>query len=314
MPAPSDSPSLQINIPSLSLAIPQNLKEVQTELKTVSQHADRVLSRTTDVAVASALALSVLVVGWFLSTLLATYTQRLLVRAHLEETFAAFIGSMVRYIFFLMVVVLALRMLGIGSTTFIAVFGAAGVAVAFALRGTVSHLAAGIMLVVNRPFKVGDYIELDKSSEAGTVKRITLFNTEINTLSNVRVFLPNSKIWETVLYNHTYNNVRMFEDKITIGFEHSGRKVMSQMQKVFALDENILKTPEPFTGIDSLGENGVVYVFRVWVKSAQYSTVRYNLLEDLRQALAKNGMKIATPARTIYVHTENDAPSTKKKA
>ncbi|MCA3243858.1 MAG: mechanosensitive ion channel family protein [Alphaproteobacteria bacterium] len=272
----------QVNLPDLGRIVLPNGERV--DLRFLDNTAEQAITGTTELVVTVALALILLTLGWLLSNKVASLTQRALVRAKFEETFAAFIGSMARYTLFFACVLGAFNLMGISLVSTMAVFGAVGLAIAFALRNTLSHVAAGIMLVVNRPFKVGDYITMD--GDEGTVKRITLFNTEVNTLTNQRVFMPNSKIWENVLVNHTYNDVRMIEFLLPMAIGTSLEHVRHVLTPVLQAHAKTLKKPEPLIGFDKFDFNGaVVLIIRVWVKLKDYSEVRYSLLDTLTQAL-----------------------------
>jgi small conductance mechanosensitive channel len=193
----------------------------------------------------------------------------------------------------------AFQFLGISTASAFALFGAAGVAVAFALRDTLTHLAGGIMLLANRPFSVGDYIEIIDGSEhpQGIVKRITLFNTEINTLTNERVFLPNSKLWGNVAINHTYNEARMIEFKIPLPLGVRLSDVKAALLPVLQAEKLVLNRPEPLIGFDKHDlEHGIMIgMVQVWVRMRDYFDVRYGLLDSLNQALKEAGIPVATP-------------------
>lgn len=271
-----------LNLPDLGRITLPNGERV--DLRFLDNTAERAITGTTELVVTVALALILLTLGWLLSNKVASLTQRALVRAKFEETFAAFIGSMARYTLFFACVLGAFNLMGISLVSTMAVFGAVGLAIAFALRNTLSHVAAGIMLVVNRPFKVGDYITMD--GDEGTVKRITLFNTEVNTLTNQRVFMPNSKIWENVLVNHTYNEVRMIEFLLPMAIGTPLEAVRQALTPVLQAHSKTLKKPEPLIGFDTYDFNGsMTLVVRIWVKLKDYTEMRYGLLDTLTQAL-----------------------------
>lgn len=271
-------------------------------LRQVDQAAAEVVNQGTDLVVDVALALALVVIGWVASRWLARMALRAFTRAHMDETFSLFIASVVRYTFFLASVVGAFSLLGLSSTSIVALFGAIGLAVAFALRNTLSHVAAGVMLVVNQPFKVGDYIEV--GTREGTVKRITLFNTELNTLQNQRVFLPNTQIWENVMLNHTYNAQRAVDLSIRVAYEAPGEKVKETLMRVIDGNELILKSPAPLVGVDALGDSGVDYLIRVWVRTSDFVAVRYGFLEQIKQALTTDGIELPLPQQVVYLRRE----------
>lgn len=262
-----------------------------------SKLVDVLGERALDVAIAAVL----IGLGWVISRWLGTTTHRALMRARLEETVVTFLASVTRYAFFITMVVLALSVLGIGLASAVAVFGAIGLAVAFALRGTLSHVAAGVMLIVNRPFKVGDWIQLDDLE--GMVKRITLFNTEIDTLTNQRVFIPNTKIWENTFLNHTYNETRMVETLVGVGLQEEGARVQEVLLAAALRHPNVLATPEPLVGQVEMNGYAMVYTVRVWVLTKHYIQVRYSIAEPLRAAVLAAEIDLPYPT-----HVQINAP------
>lgn len=287
----------KFNLPDLGrITLPGGEK---LDLRFLDNSAERALNTTTEIFVSVLLAVIVIMIGWFLANHLARYTQRALVRARLDLTFAAFMGSLARYALFFTSLLAAFQFLGISTASAFALFGAAGVAVAFALRDTLTHLAGGIMLLANRPFSVGDYIEIIDGSEhpQGTVKRITLFNTEINTLTNERVFLPNSKLWGNVAINHTYNEARMIEFKIPLPLGVRLKDVKAALLPVLQAEKLVLNRPEPLIGFDEhdMHHGLMIGIVQVWVRMRDYFEVRYGLLDSLNEALEDAGIPASIP-------------------
>jgi small conductance mechanosensitive channel len=280
-----------VNLPDLGrFTLPDGTR---LDLRFLDNTAERAITGTSELVVMVLLALLLLSVGWLVSNKVATLTQRGLIRAKFEETFAAFIGSVARYVLFFTCVLAAFNIMGISLVSTMAVFGAIGLAIAFALRNTLAHVAAGIMLIVNRPFKVGDYIEMDEHE--GTVKRITLFNTEVNTLTNQRVYMPNSKIWENVLLNHTYNEVRMIEFQLPLVIGTPLEAVRKTLTPVLQAHSKTLKKPEPLIGYDKFDHGTVQLIVRVWVKMKDYTEVRYGLLDTLFASLQAAKIAVVAP-------------------
>lgn len=292
-----------LNDLKVNLQLPDKIQlpgaTTSVDLRHVDKTIDKTIDTATDTLMHTGIALVVVFGGWALSRWLAGFSQRALVRAHIELTVAAFLGSMVRYVFFLMCMIGAFRILGVSLTSMVAVFGAIGLAVAFALRNTLSHVAAGLMLIVNRPFRVGDFIEIDKMM--GTVKRITLFNTEINTIQNQRMFIPNSKIWESVLLNHTYNEVRVMELRVGFSYDDSPEHCKKLLRKVFSEHELILGKPEPYVEIAELADSQITYMFRIAVRTRDYGAVRSVILDHIWQAARKAGLTMPYPQRVVQM-------------
>jgi small conductance mechanosensitive channel len=279
-------PDVKLSIPDLGkLELPTG---ATVDLRGVDKAAEKALNTSAALTVDLVIALLFVAVGWLISRWVATQTQRALMRAKVEETAAAFLGSAARYSLLLGFMVIALQILGVSRTTTVALVGASGLAIAFALRNTVSHLASGIMLIVTRPFKVGDWIEI--GAIQGTVKRITMFNTEINTLSHQRVYIPNTAIWENNLINHTYNETRIVELRIVLPFHDAPDTCKTIMRDALMKNTKVLRRPAPFVGTEKMTDHGIGYEIRVAVRTMDYDLVRYALLDTLLDALAAEGI------------------------
>jgi small conductance mechanosensitive channel len=177
--------------------------------------------------------------------------------------------------------------MGVSDTSLVTVLGASALAVGFALRGTLTHVASGIMLITSRPFRIGDWIQLDTLE--GRVRRITLFNTEISTLDNKRVFIPNTKLWEGNLVNHTYSRERMVELVMRGDYATAPEEMKRLFMETLKADERVLPRPEPFFGIKDMPPEGVDYLLRVWVRTGDYGVMRYELPVKLWSAMRKGG-------------------------
>ncbi|PIZ31754.1 MAG: mechanosensitive ion channel protein MscS [Alphaproteobacteria bacterium CG_4_10_14_0_8_um_filter_53_9] len=238
-------------------------------------------------------AITIMVVGWILSAWVARLVQHGFSRTKMEETYASFLGSVGKYTTVFLAVLWALTFLGLNSNGMVAILGAAGIAIALSLKDFLTHIAAGVMLMVTRPFRVGDYIE--SSSVAGSVKRVTLFNTEVNTLYNQRVFIPNGNIWGNALINHTYNTTRQVEVKVGVSYDDAIPDVKACIEKTLKDMPIVLETPEPFIGIFDLADSSIVYLVRFWVKKSDYSLGRYGVLENIKASLDAAGFEIPYP-------------------
>lgn len=290
-----------LNDLKVNLQIPDKIQLPGATTAVDLRRMDKTIDTATDTMMHTAIALGVVIGGWMISSWLATFSQRALVRAHVEVTVAAFIASMVRYAFFLMCVVASMRIMGVSFTSMVTIFGAVGLAVAFALRNTLSHVAAGLMLIVNRPFRVGDFIELEKMM--GTVKRITIFNTEINTIQNQRMFIPNSRIWESILLNHTYNEVRVMD--LTLGFSYNDdpAECKKVLRKLFNEHELVLSKPEPYIETNSYRDYDIQYNIRIAVRTKDYGAVRSTILDEIWKTAAKEGLTIPYPQQVVQINS-----------
>ena len=282
-----DLPDIR-DIPSDKLPITKEIRYID---KTVSTVIDQAPAATLKVGIG----VLIIVIGWMLTGWFAVRLNRWLTKARMEETLAAFLASTARFVLFFNIFIIALTVIGVSSTSLAAVIGAIGLAVGFALRTTLGSIAGGIMLMAHRPFKVGDWVEITspQGSPSGTVKRIGLFSTEINTQEFVRVFVPNAMMWEGVVRNDTYNRMRMLTLHFGLGYEVDVRNAFKIMKGIFSANPLVLRSPEPTLGVDSFGDHGIVCVLQVWVRTEDLTALRHGILLDVMEALGKAGIRMA---------------------
>ncbi len=265
------------------------------EIKYFDKLTDQIIHQTPWVMLKLGLGLMVILLGWIVSGWLASRLTRWFLSARMEETLANFLGSIARFVLFFNVFVVGLTVIGVSATSLAALVGAMGLAVGFAMRNTLGSIAGGVMLMVHRPMKTGDYIEITSpnGSPAGTVKRIGMFSTEINTRDHVRVFVPNAILWESVLRNDTYNRMRMVNVEFGLGHETDIKKAFDIVRSVVAANPLALKNPEPNLTIESLVEAGVMCNAEVWCRTEDRREMKVSLIIDLRQALTAAGIRMA---------------------
>ncbi len=288
-PAPGLLENLKLNIPAIS-NLQANL-QANKDLQVIDQAAVKLIDQLPIVMVSVLAGLALIVVGWLACGWLATRLNTVLVKAHVEETLAAFLASTARFVLFFTIFMLALSLFGIGSTTLAALVGALGLAVAFALRGTLGNIAGGLMLMVHRPLKVGDWVE--NTTVSGTVKRIGLFSTEVNTIEFIRVFIPNGLLWENNLRNHTYNRMRMVKVEFGLGHEVDIWRAFGIIKRAMVANPLVLKTPEPHLAVDTLTEHGVMCTLEAWVRTEDRKVLRSTLLLDVMDALREEDIRMA---------------------
>jgi small conductance mechanosensitive channel len=193
--------------------------------------------------------------------------------------------------------VFVLARFGIQTTSLVAVIGAAGLAVGLALQGTLSNLAAGVMLVVFRPFKIGDFIEA--AGQSGTVKAINLFNTELATGDNVQVILPNGQVFNSAIKNFSFHDTRRVDLVFGVSYASDLKKAEGILRKLVEVDDRIASVPAPFVKVTNLGASSVDFTVRVWVDTADYWDVRFDLTRAAKDAFDKGGIEIPFPTTTV---------------
>jgi len=245
-------------------------------------------------------AIAVLVVGWLVAKTIRASVRRALIRSRLDNTLVPFFSSMIYYLLLAFVVLAVLRLFGIETTSFIAVLGAAGLAVGLALQGTLSNFSAGVMLLVFRPFKVGDYV--DAGGTAGSVQEIGLFATTMNTPDNVRIIVPNSQVYGTTIKNYAANDTRRNDLVIGISYDDDIAKAIETIQAVLSEDSRVLAEPAPVIAVSELGDSSVNLVVRPWCTKEEYWGLRFDLTRAIKERLEAAGCSIPYPQTDVHLH------------
>jgi small conductance mechanosensitive channel len=244
-------------------------------------------------------ALLIFVVGRWVAKALIRWAGRAFTTAELDATLSRFLSSILYMVLIVFVVLTALSAIGINTTNFIAIFGAAGLAVGLALKDSLSNLAAGVMLVFFRPFKAGDFIEA--AGISGTVDSIKIFNTILRTADNRVITVPNSLIYADTITNFSAEDKRRIDLVIGIGYDDDIARAKALIQGVLGQDDRILDEPPPAMLLAELGESSVDIAVRPWVMSSDYAQVRSDLLEHIKRALENAGLSIPYPQRDLHI-------------
>jgi small conductance mechanosensitive channel len=250
-------------------------------------------------------AVIIFIVGKWLAGVIARVVQRLLVRAEVDETLGTFAKRLVYILLLVFVIIAALNKLGIQTTSLVAILGAAGLAVGFALQGSLSNFAAGVMLILFKPFKVGDFVEV--AGTLGAVEAIHIFNTVLSSPDNRRIIIPNGQITSDKITNFTAIDRRRIDLVFGISYDDDIRKAKDILQSIVAADGRVLKDPPPTIGVSELGDNSVNIVCRPWVKPAEYWDVYFDTLEKAKVQLEAAGLSIPYPQRDVHMYEEKKA-------
>ncbi len=219
--------------------------------------------------------------------------------ARMEPTLIPFVAGLVFYLLLAVVVVAVLGIVGVQTTSLLALFGAAGLAVGLALQSTLSNFASGMMLLIFRPFHVGDYIEA--GGTAGSVESIGIFGTELNTPDNVKILVPNSQIYGTTIKNYAANPTRRNDITVGISYEDDIGVAVSTIQSVLHADERVLAEPESVIAVSELSDSSVNIVVRPWCKKEDYWGLRFDLMRTLKERLEAAGCSIPYPQRDVHL-------------
>jgi len=244
-------------------------------------------------------ALLTFVIGRWVAGAVANAITKAMNRASVEETLSRFLHSIIYMTLLVFVVLMAASSLGVDTTSFLAILGAAGLAVGLALKDSLSNFSSGVMLVFFRPFKVGDYVEA--GGVAGTVNSIGIFNTIVKTPDNRVITVPNSLIYGSTITNYSAEATRRIDLVIGVAYEDDVDLAKRVIRGVVEADERILKEPAPTIMLLELADSSVNFAVRPWVASGDYWAVRGDLLERIKKALEDNGLSIPFPQRDVHI-------------
>ncbi len=245
-------------------------------------------------------AIAILVIGRIVVGLLTRLLRRVMTKASVDETLTRFVASLTRIALMVIVIIAALSALGVQTTSFVAIIGAAGLAIGFALQGSLANFAAGVMLIVFRPFKAGDYVEAGGS--AGVVESVSIFNTILNTPDNRKVIIPNGKVTGDNIVNYSAKEMRRIDLVFGIGYGDDIKLAKDTLNQIVSQDERILKDPAPTVAVSELGDSSVNFVVRPCVKTADYWSVYFDLTEKVKTTFDQNGISIPFPQTDVHLH------------
>ena len=215
----------------------------------------------------------------------------------LDATLFSFLGNILRYIILAFTTLFVLNTFGIQTTSIVAVIGAAGLAIGLALQGTLSNVAAGVMIILFRPFKNGDFVEV--AGEMGTVQEISLNFTELSSLGNVQVIIPNSQIWGNVITNYSAYDTRRAEWVFGVSYGADLKKAEAIIRETIMADPRSMTEPAPFVQVNNLGDFSVDFLVRVWCASGDYFQYQADMKRAVKEALDSGGIEIPFPTRTM---------------
>ncbi len=248
-------------------------------------------------------ALIALVIGLFIANILVSVTKKLMTKSKVDPSLTSFLGSMVSMLLKVMVYITALSMLGVEMTSFIAILGAAGLAVGLALSGTLQNFAGGVMILFFKPYKVGDVIEAQ--SYLGTVKEIQIFVTILTTPDNKTILIPNGPLATGSMINYTTQATRRVDWEFGISYGDDVDKAYAQLTKLIEADERILKDPVPFMALKTLADSSVNIVVRVWVNAPDYWAVFFKMNEEVYKTFGDAGLSFPFPQMDVHLNKED---------
>jgi small conductance mechanosensitive channel len=248
-------------------------------------------------------ALAIFYVGRIVARMLQSGLRKLLVSQQVEKILETFVCNLAYWTIMLFVIIAAINQVGVQTTSLIAVMGAAGLAVGLALQGSLSNFASGVLIVVFRPYRVGDWVEA--AGIAGSVEQVQILTTILKTGDNKQIIVPNSQIMGSIITNYSANETRRVDMVVGVSYSDDLDKVRKTLQEVIAADERVLNDPACTIAVSELADSSVNFVVRPWVNTADYWAAKFDLTEAIKKRFDKEGISIPFPQRDVNVYNRD---------
>ena len=245
-------------------------------------------------------ALVIFFVGRFIVRLLTRGLRKLMEKRKVDQTLVTFVTNLASMALLAFVIIAAIGALGIQTTSLIAILGAAGLAVGLALQGSLSNFAAGVLIVLFRPYKVGDWVEA--AGVSGAVEEVQILTTILKTGDNKQVIVPNGQIMDSIITNYSANDTRRVDLVVGVSYDDNLDKVRSTLEELVSADDRILEDPECKIAVSELADSSVNFVVRPWVKTADYWGVMFDLTEAIKKRFDQDGIAIPFTQKDVYLH------------
>jgi len=255
-----------------------------------------------DLGIKVVTALAIFFVGKFIIRLVMRALQKVMQKQDVEDTLETFVSNLVRSALMIVLVIATIGALGIETTSFIAIFGAAGLAVGLALQGSLSNFASGVLIVLFRPYRVGDFVEA--AGIAGVVEQVQILTTIMKTGDNKQIIVPNSQIMDSIITNYSANDTRRVDMVVGVSYDDDLDKVRETIEALIAADDRILDEPAPKIAVSELADSSVNFVVRPWVNSADYWGVMFDLTEAIKKRFDKEGISFPFPQQDVHLYKQ----------
>jgi small conductance mechanosensitive channel len=272
------------------------------EIEALFDQGSELMPWLTDSVINLVVGLVVFFVGKFIASKVSRWCENRMLKASVDQAVAGFASSILYALMFAGVALMALGQIGVETTSFIAILGAAGLAVGLALQGSLSNFASGVLIILLRPFRSGDFI--DAGGQMGTVNRIELFHTHLKTPDNRVIIVPNSSVMNGSIVNFSRESTRRLDLVIGISYDADIRLAKQIMEEIVNADERVLKDPKCLIAVSELADSSVNFFLRPWVASGDYWTVRADLLEKIKYTFDERGVGIPYPQMDVHVHKQ----------
>ena len=253
-----------------------------------------------DLGINIALAILIFYVGKVVVGLIIRALGKVMQARDVDKTLETFLSNFLRMALMVVVIIAAISQIGIQTTSFIAIFGAAGLAVGLALQGSLSNFAAGVLIVLFRPYRVGDFVEA--AGIAGSVEQVQILTTILKTPDNKQIIVPNSQIMDSVITNYSANDTRRVDMVFGVSYSDDLDKVHSVLKEMVEAEDRILDDPACTIAVSELADSSVNFVVRPWVKTADYWGVHFDLTEAIKKRFDKEGISFPFPQQDVHIH------------
>jgi len=253
-------------------------------------------------AIKVVMALAIFIIGRWVVKVVVNLVKKLLARGSMEEMLINFVASIVNAVLLLFVIIASLDQLGVDTTSLVALIGAAGLAIGLALQGSMQNFAAGVMILVFKPFKSGDFI--DAGGVMGVVETVNIFSSTLRTGDNKEVIVPNGAIYGGAITNFSARDTRRVDMVFGIGYDDDIRQAKAILEKIVNEDERVLKDPAPVIALSELADSSVNFVVRPWVNSGDYWAVMWDTNEKVKMAFDEAGISIPYPQMDVHLHKQ----------
>jgi small conductance mechanosensitive channel len=260
-------------------------------------YLDKLMELLTEWAPKLLLAIVLLVVGIIIINRLVKLMRRVMTKRDMDPTLIPFLSNMVNILLKVMLIISVIDIVGVKTTSFVAVLGAAGLAIGLALQGSLANFAGGVLIIIFKPYKVGDYVQAQ--GEAGTVKAIQIFNTLLTTPDNVSITIPNGAMSSGTITNYSAQETRRLDLVYGISYSDDLEKAKNVLQAMAGEDPRVLKDPEPFIAVKELADNSVNLLARIWCKKEDYWDVHFDWQNNVKLRFDKEGLNFPFPQREV---------------
>lgn len=248
-------------------------------------------------------AILILIIGWAIAGWTKRFVTKVLNKSKkIDDTLTSFLSTAMRYIILIFTIIAVLGKFGVQTASLIAIIGAASLAIGLALQGTLSNVAAGVMLLIFRPFKIGDFINV--AGHGGTVKNLGLFVTELATSDNIQIIIPNSQIWGSSIQNFSAHATRRIDMVIGIGYDDNIDDAIAEIGNVIAADARAMTSPDVAIFVSELADSSVNIVVRVWTERGNYAALKAALTKNIKHRFDEKGISFPYPQHDVHLIKE----------